>query len=175
MKKNLLALTLCAALAVSVTGCATTGTPGQTTAWQKVESFFSTQQAKLNAWWTSPTTQAGVKIAASAVESGLMNLGINVAEQELTGGKVNWTTAGLSAGSAAVRSLELTPGAGDAAAISQAVLTVVQDPAQAKAIASQVVAGVKTATQNGADPSGALEGAAQSLDKATAIVSASGN
>lgn len=184
MKKNLLALTLCAAVALSVTGCATSGTPavtlatgtigtpGQTTVWQKVEAFFSTQQAKINAWWESPTTQAGVKIAADALESGLLNLGINVGEQALTGEKITWTADAWSAGSAAARSMELTPSAGDAGAITSTILAAVKDPAQATVIASQVVSSVKAATDNGADPSGALEGAAQALDSAAATVAA---
>lgn len=158
--RNIASLILIAAVMLSLSGC------------QTVSTYLAKAESKVSVWWASPTTQAGVKIAISSVESGLMNLGINVAEQELSGGKINWTTAGLSAGSAAVRSLELTPNAGNAAAITQTIMNVVEDPAQAKAIASQVVTAVATATSNGADPSGALEGAAQGLDKAAGITQA---
>ena len=168
------------AASLFATGCATapvstggaTSTSGSVSLLQKVEGWFSTEQANLNAWWTSPATQAGIASAESAIEAGLENFGINVAEQAVTsGGKINWTSAGLSAGATAARQLELS-GDTTAAAITQNVMTVVQDPAQATAIAQQVVAAVATATQNGANPSGALEGAAQGLDNAAATVSA---
>ena len=161
MKKTSLALTLATAIAFSgLSGCAS------------FQALVKTQNAKIAAWWASPTTQAGVKIAAQSIESGLLNLGLNIAGQEINGGKINWTQAGLSAGAAVVRQLELTPNATDAAAITQNVLTVVEDPTQAKAIASQVITAVNKATNNGADPSGALEGAAQGLDTAAATVKA---
>ncbi len=175
-KTKLLAIV---ATIAALAGCATapvpsggaTSTAGSVSLIQKVEGWFSTEQANLNAWWTSPATQAGIASAESAIEAGLENFGINVAEQAVTGGKINWTSAGLSAGATAARQLELS-GDTTAAAITQNVMTVVQDPSQAKAIAAQVVSAVATAVQNGANPSGALEGAAQGLDNAAATVSA---
>ena len=151
MKTKLISLTLICILTLS--GCATL-------------------QTNVSKWWASPTTQAGIKIAEHTIIQALVAGGINVAQQELTTGKIDWTQAGLTAGATAVRQLELTPGAGSAAAITQNVLTVVQDPSQAKAIAIVVVDSVAKATANGADPSGALEGAAQGLDKAAATVKA---
>jgi len=158
MKKTL-AIALASVIALTgLTGC------------QTVKSFVSSENAKIAAWWANPATQAAIAQAAATTEQALLSFGLNVATQELNGGKVNWTQAGLAAGATAVRQLELTPNAQSAAAITQNVMTVVQDPVQAKAIASAVVKSVSTATQNGADPSGTLEGIAQGLDTAAATV-----
>jgi len=161
MKKTSLALTLATAIAFSgLSGCAS------------FKAFVSAENAKVAAWWAKPATQAGVTIALAATEKALFSFGLNVATQEISGEKIDWTAAGLSAGSAAVRQLELTASASSTTAIAKNVLTVVEDPTQAKAIAKVVIASVNEATSNGADASGALEGVAQGLDTAAATVKA---
>lgn len=150
---------------VLFTGCSSATTKADT---QKIQAIFQTDKAKVATWWALPSTQAGVQIAEQALLSSAFNFGLNLGGQELTTGKIDLASAGMSTASFEIRKLEMTPQAGNSGAIASAIFKSVQDPKQAKAIASAVLGSVATATNQGANPSGAIEGAASALDKLAA-------
>ena len=95
-------------------------------------SSLEVENAQVKSWWNQPATQAGVKLGLQVAGAALLTAGTAVATQELTNGTVNWTAVGTSAGSAALRSLELTPTATQteqvATVAAQAVLAATNNP-----------------------------------------------
>jgi len=144
------ALALVAVASLSLIGCAQ----------------FQSAGAKVQSWWNNPKTQAGVQIAEQAVVSSALHFGIDVAQQEINGGKVDLKGDGVDSGLFALRTLEMTPQASNAAAIVSTVVQAIKDPTTASAVAASVVNAVSAATKQGADPSGALEGAVRGIEQA---------
>jgi hypothetical protein len=121
--------------------------------------------AQIVSWWKSPATQAGVRIA----ESVAFNYGVQLAGQYVGGEKIDFKSAGINTAFIAARSLQLTPNASDTVAIIAAVQQSVDDPLVGKRLAAVVVKSAKEAIGQGADPSGALEGALRGVTAAVCV------
>ena len=106
--------------------------------------------------------QAGVRIASKAA----FDYGIQLAGQALNGEKINYATAGINTAFIEARQLQLTSNANDTVAIVTAVKQSIDDPVVGRKLAAIVVMSAQKAIDQGADPSGALEGALQGITSA---------
>ncbi|XHR29601.1 MAG: hypothetical protein ACFUZC_03395 [Chthoniobacteraceae bacterium] len=154
------------ALVIPLTGCA------------QIEALNSKALTAVETWWNSEATQQGLKIGLKAAGAALVSAAESATVDYLTDGTVHWTDVGKTAGSSALRQIELTDTANQtvvaAATVADAVLQASSNTTQADSVKTAVIASLTAAQASGADASGALEGVAQALDAQPTTTSTSG-